>query len=50
MSDLNEVLVADWIAREAVAENIFQEIDGAYVFTGDRGDYFIEIKAIRILP
>jgi len=48
MSDLNETLVAEWIANEAVAENIIQAAPGGYVFYGDRNDYYIEIKALRI--
>lgn len=46
----NEVLVADWIAREACAEQILQRDGETLVFHGDTQDFLIEIRAFGLGP
>lgn len=46
--ELSPVLVAQWIAHEAVANGIIEKTPTGFFFQGDRHNYRIEITATPV--
>lgn len=48
MTDLNTVLVQDWLQKELIAYGLVERRGQDVVFLGDRTDFLIEVKAVPI--
>ena len=44
---IEEQLIAQWILREAAAEQIIRHNGEGYVFDGDRNEYWVEVTVLR---
>ena len=44
---IEEELIAQWILREAAAEQIIRHDGEGYVFDGDRNEYWVEVTVLR---
>ena len=44
---IEEELIAQWILREASAEQIIRHDGEGYVFDGDRHEYWVEVTVLR---
>lgn len=47
MTDLQALLIADWILQESAAEQIIRKTPEGYVFYGEKSEWYIEVKAFR---
>lgn len=44
---VEEQLIAEWILREASAEQIVRYDGEGYVFDGDRHEYWVEVTVLK---
>ena len=44
---IEEELIAQWILREASAEQIIRHDEKGYVFDGDRNEYWVEVTVLK---
>ena len=44
---IEEELIAQWILREASAEQIIRRDGEGYVFDGDRNEYWVEVTVLK---
>ena len=44
---VDEELIAQWILREASAEQIIRHDGEGYVFDGDKDEYWVEVTVLK---